>query len=88
MIESTSKFNHVFQFVFMLLMSPVCTLKAQTDVATRLKNSLTRTIKADITLGALPDDDDYVDDDDDDDGDDDDDYNGVSAGLGHMCPNP
>ena len=26
--------------------------------------------------------------DDDDDDDDDDDYNGVSAGLGHMCPNP
>ena len=52
----------------MLLMSPVCTLKAQTDVATRLKNGLAGTIKADITLGALPDDDrDYVDDDDDDD---------------------
>ena len=50
----------------MLLMSPVCTLKAQTDVATRLKNGLAGTIKADITLGALPDDDDYVDDDDDD----------------------
>ena len=48
----------------MLLMSPVCTLKAQTDVATRLKNGLAGTIKADITLGALPDDDcdddDYV----------------------------
>ena len=29
-----------------------------------------------------------VDDDDDDDDDDDGDYNGVSAGLGHMCPNP
>ena len=43
-------------------MSPVCTLKAQTDVATRLKNGLAGTIKADITLGALPDDDDYVDD--------------------------
>ena len=26
--------------------------------------------------------------DDDDDDDDDDDYNGVSVGLGHMCPNP
>ena len=58
----------------MLLMSPVCTLKTQTDVATRLKNGLAGTIKADITLGALPDDDrDYVDDDNDDD-DDDDDY--------------
>ena len=52
----------------MLLMSPVCTLKAQTDVATRLKNGLAGTVKADITLGALPDDDrDYVDNDDDDD---------------------
>ena len=35
--------------------SPVSTLKAEADMAARLKNSLARTVKADIALGALPD---------------------------------
>ena len=52
--------------------SPVSTLKTEADMATWLKNGFTRTVKAHIALGALPDhdgdDDDY---DFDDDGDDD-----------------
>ena len=44
---------------YKMIRSPVSTLKTETDVSARLKNSLARTVKADITLGSLPDHDDY-----------------------------
>ena len=59
--------------IYILIRSPVSTLKTETDMAARLKNSLARTVKADIALGSLPDHDhDYDEEENDADGEDED----------------